>query len=94
MRQGVGYLGVESYQFSISGENIIPDPPAHWTQKYNLYKFSFLNPDSDVSVLINNDPVPKLIPTGIGFNVERHDPPIFSFKIVEDGVKYFWFGAY
>lgn len=94
MQKGSGYLASENLQTSVAGQQIIPNPPSNWSMGYHLYKFSFMNVDQDCHVLMNDNPTQKYLVAGMGVNVDQIDAPIYSFKILEDGIKFCWFGAY
>ena len=93
-RIGSGFIGTKQWEIT-SGINteIIESPPPNWSTKFNLYKFSFINPEHDCTVIINNK-FELFIPAGRGFNTEEVDAPIWSFVIKQSGVKYSYIGAY
>jgi len=93
-RLGSGYLGTEKWEVTSTVDTeIIPNSPENWTMKYNLYKFSFFNPENDATVVINNKHT-IFIPSGAGFTSDNLDTPIYSFVIKESGVKYCFISAY
>ena len=92
MVQGSGYLGSSALETSVAGQEILPSPPAIWTNVYKFYKFSFIN-NSDCTVIINSGS-PIFLRAYQGMNVSQNDKEISSFKIVENGIKFSWMGAY
>ena len=89
---GNGYIGSDSIQTSVANQEIIPASPLGWTHGYSLYKFSFIN-DQDCTIKINNGN-PIFLRMNQGFNTEKEDAPITSFKIVEGQKTFSWIGAY
>lgn len=88
-----GYLGSKELEVSTSvNHEVIPVPPENWTFGFKLYKFSFFNKES-CSVIINEDTELYLMPEQ-GFNMDRGDKHITSFKIKQSGINYLWAGAY
>lgn len=92
-RIGQGYIGSDSLKTSVAGAEIIPNVPSNWTGKYNLYKFSFDNAEQPCSVKINGGNQIYL-KAGQGFEIQKEDAPIWSFVIVEAGIKYNFIGAF
>ncbi|MGG3891987.1 hypothetical protein [Metabacillus fastidiosus] len=91
---GNGYLGSDSIKSSVAMENIIPNPPDHWSKGYSCYRLSFRNRD-DCTVIINNDTEnPIFLEANQGFNIDYMDTPIHSFQITANGILYNWLGAY
>lgn len=87
------YLGSKKVEESSStNHEVIPNSPENWTRGFELYKFSFIN-SQDCTVIINDETEIFLLAEQ-GFNVERGDKKITSFKIKESGIKYVWVGAY
>lgn len=94
MRRGSGYLGTEQWEITPNDDyEIIPDKPEGWTLGYNLYKFSYNNPDADSTVVINGKHT-LLIPKGRGFNMGSEDTPITSFVVKEQGTRFSFIAAY
>lgn len=91
--KGSGYIGSPDILTSNQNMQIIPFPPSSWSIKYNLYKFSFFNPDEPCRVKINEGE-PIYIAPGMGFNSNEIDSPIWSFVVVDEGIKFYWIGAY
>jgi hypothetical protein len=86
---GRGYIGSNSLQTSTANQEIIPSIPI----QYNLYKFQFQN-DEDCSIFINKSAAPLFLRAGQGFEMDKNDAPIYSFKIVEADITFNWIGAY
>jgi hypothetical protein len=92
-RLGSGYIGSPSLQVtSAPNEEVIPSPPVNETVKYNCYKFSLMN-DEQCKILINRSENPILLRAGQGFSTSEIDAPIYSLKIVEEGITYNWIAA-
>lgn len=90
---GTGYLGTAKLETSTKNLDIVPSKPEKWTIGYNLYKFSFMNPDQSCTVKINGgDPI--YIDSGAGFNMDQNDAPVRSFVIVEPDIKYWFIATY
>ena len=92
MYKGYGYHGSPTRMKSKANEEIVPNPPAGHTTKYEFYKFQFNN-DEDCSVTINKKDT-IFIPAGPGFITGPDDAPITSFVIKEAGITYNWAAAY
>lgn len=90
--KGSGYLASPKLETSTANQEIIDSAPAHWTQGYKLYKFSFMN-RQDVTVIINKKTTAYL-EARQGFNMEQGDEPIFSFVIVDANVTFNFIGAF
>ncbi|MCM3110021.1 hypothetical protein [Lederbergia lenta] len=88
MRLGSDYIGSEALEVSVANKDIIQET----SKRYNLYKFSFIN-DSDCTVVVN-DKARLFLRANQGFSIDEVDSPIWSFKVVEDGIQYNWLGAY
>ncbi|MED3912668.1 hypothetical protein P4597_26635 [Peribacillus simplex] len=92
-RIGSGYLGSPTILKSTSNQQCLPNPPASWSKGYNLYKFSFSNPNQPCTVKVNEgDPI--YIAAGSGFNTDYYDSPIWSFVVIEPNIDFYWVGAY
>ncbi|MFS0657339.1 hypothetical protein AB1L07_01775 [Niallia alba] len=93
MRIGTDYLGSDSIQqTTTTNQEIIPLPPSTWTKGYNFYRFSFDNLDA-CTVKINKGK-PIYIRAGKGFNTDIYDSPIYSFVIIENGIRFNWIAGY
>ena len=73
-------------------QDIIPQPPAHWSLGYTFEKFSFYN-ENACSVIINGK-YPITISAGRGFEVGYDDVPIESFVIIEAQTPYEFIASY
>jgi hypothetical protein len=96
MRIGNGYIGSSDLQTtSTTNTECIPSPPSNlnWTQGYNIYKFSFMNYDTNCHIIINNGN-PIFLKANLGFEMDEDDKPITSFKIVESGITYSFIGCF
>jgi hypothetical protein len=87
-----GYLGSDQLETSVANQEILPNPPSDWTDGYRLVKFSFVN-NQDVTVVVNGVET-IFIPAGQGFNTDKEDPPITSFKLLTSGVQFTWAAVY
>ena len=93
VRVGSGYLGSPDIQISVAEQEILPNPPRNWLGKYNFYKFSFMNLNNACHISINNGDWIYLA-SFIGINTDYVDLPIFSFRIQENNISYYWIGCY
>lgn len=90
MNFGSGYIGSADIETSVAEKEIIPLSP--YGEQCELYKFSLENIEA-CHVLINGYNTPIFLKAGQGFNVNKNDRNIESFKIVEDGIHFNWIGA-
>lgn len=81
-RLGSNFIGSSEVETSVSNEEILPSP---------CYKLSLI-PESDCTASINGSE-PIFLKGGVGFSTNQIDAKINSFKILEDGVQYFWIGG-
>lgn len=81
---GSRYYGSSEIKTSVAEEEIVP-------QGVSLYKIS-LHIENDTTVSIN-DSEPIFLKGGMGFSSEQNDAMIWSLKILDDGVSYFWVGG-
>lgn len=90
---GNGYLGTTKLEISTTANHeVIPNSPESWTIGYSLYKLSFWN-QQECTVIIN-DSTEIFLMAEQGFNVEKGDLPITSFKVKQQGINYLFVGAY
>lgn len=83
---GKGYLGFNSLQTSVANAEIVPTPPADWTNGYNLYNIEFYNLD-DCTIIVNNE-TEIFIYAGKGWGMEYKDRHVISFKVKESNVRF------
>lgn len=81
-RLGSDFIGSSEVKSSVANEEILPQA---------CYKLSII-PESDCSASINYSE-PIFLKGGIGFSTNQIDAKINSFKILEDGIPYFWIGG-
>lgn len=92
MSRGSGYLGSSEISISVAGQDIIPNPPSHWSTGYSLKKFSFDNTE-ECTIIVNKE-TRLFLKAGQGFEIGYDDSPIQSFVIVEGGIHFNWIGGY
>lgn len=85
------YIGSPSILTSVINQQIVPELPATWTY-LSFKQFSFFN-ENGCRVKINGGNE-IFLRAEQGFNIDENDPPITSFIIVEDGVRYNWIAKY
>lgn len=83
---GLGYDGTENPVISVGSENIV-------SEGKKMYKLSLANM-ADMHVEINDNGKWLYIPANMGLDIDHRDAPIHSLKIQEDGIQYYWIGAY
>jgi len=81
-RLGSQFIGSSEIETSVANEEIV-------TQ--TCYKFSIV-PQEDCTASINGSE-PIFLKGGVGFSTNQVDAIINSFKILEDGIPYFWIGG-
>jgi hypothetical protein len=84
-RVGTGYIGSDSIQTSVAGQEIIPEG-------YIMYKMTLINNQECTIEINDNDPI--FLRAYQGFNMNVHDREIYSLSIVEADIKFSWFGAF
>lgn len=85
MRIGSNFDGTDKIKTSIANEEILPNDKS-------FYKFALMvKQDTKVSI---NDSSPIFIESGVGFSTDQIDSVIHSFKILDNGVPYYWMGGY
>lgn len=86
MTKGNNYLGSPTIQTSTANQELVPVKPPKWTVGYAIKKMSFDNKDN-CTIVINNE-ARIFLEAGQGFESTYDDPIIYSFKIVESGIKF------
>lgn len=81
-RIGSSFVGSPKVETSVANEEILP---------VACYKLSII-PESDCTASINESE-PIFLKGGVGFSTNQVDAKIYSFKIIEDGIQYFWIGG-
>lgn len=81
-RLGLKYIGSSQMETSVANEEIVTE---------TCYKFSIMV-ENDCTASINKSE-PIFIKAGVGFSNNQVDAAIYSFKILEDGIQYFWVGG-
>jgi hypothetical protein len=84
------YLGSQDVQTSVSGVECLPQKPIDWTLPYYFKKISFVNL-ADCHISINGGNYIYLKGND-GVSTELGDSPIYSIKIQENGIQYYYLG--
>lgn len=89
---GNGYIGSNKLETSIANKELLPNKPERWTTGYKVYKLAFMN--NEACTIIINDNIELYLQKGQGFQIERGDLPLHSFRVKESNIPFNWTGAY